>query len=279
MVEPDLFHRLTAFANGSAMTTNKTIAVFDAGIGSYQIARKIADRYPAQDVIYFADRANFPYGSKTRGQLLQIMRDTIARLTSYDPAAIVIASNAPSVMVLEELQVDSAIPLIGVFPPVRKALSLSQTGHVAVLGVDSLIASAEIRDYVAREAADAGPNHSHVSLIAASDLVGYVESGAFLTAPEQTLGAVRDKLASLDPRIDVITLSSTHLPWLMRYFKQASAITALDPADDVVELLAPYVTPGAGSFTTLLSEREGYDLNGFIAMTDRLGLHLDVTCI
>ncbi len=40
------------------------IAVFDAGIGSYAIARKIADRFPGQDVLYFADRANFPMAAR-----------------------------------------------------------------------------------------------------------------------------------------------------------------------------------------------------------------------
>ena len=38
----------------------RPIAVFDAGIGSYAIARQIADRFLDQDVIYFADRASFP---------------------------------------------------------------------------------------------------------------------------------------------------------------------------------------------------------------------------
>ncbi|WP_301360892.1 hypothetical protein, partial [Enterococcus spodopteracolus] len=86
---------------------NQPIAVFDAGIGSYAIARKIADRYSGQDVLYFADRASFPYGGKGRTELLAVMRSTIERLEAFGPAAIVIASNAPSVMVLDELKDNS----------------------------------------------------------------------------------------------------------------------------------------------------------------------------
>jgi glutamate racemase len=43
----------------SRLILKQPVAVFDAGIGSYAIARKIVDRFP-----YFADRSNFPYGGK-----------------------------------------------------------------------------------------------------------------------------------------------------------------------------------------------------------------------
>ena len=53
---------------------HKPIAVFDAGIGSYAIVAEIQKQLPKQDIIYFADRASFPYGNKKRDQLLTIMQ-------------------------------------------------------------------------------------------------------------------------------------------------------------------------------------------------------------
>lgn len=255
------------------VTLNRPIAVFDAGIGSYAIARKIADRFPGQDVLYFADRASFPYGGKGKSELLAVMRSTIERLESFGPAAIVIASNAPSVMVLDDLKDWSRTPIIGVFPPVRRALETSVTKRIAVMGVASLIASSEIRAYVERESA----RQSGVDLVSASDLVELVENGKFLTDPETTLTAVRAKLDTLHPDTDVATLSSTHLPWLLRYFDEAGLrLRFLDPADDVVEALAPHATRGSGAFRTLVSEREGYDLADFQRMLARLGLDLTI---
>lgn len=257
----------------SNVTLNQPIAVFDAGIGSYAIARKIADRFPGQDVLYFADRANFPYGGKGRTELLGVMRSTIERLEAFGPAAIVIASNAPSVMVLDDLKGWSRTPIMGVFPPVRRALETSVTKRVAVLGVASLIASSEIRAYVARESAGPGD----VDLVSASDLVELVENGAFLTDAGATLARVNAKLEALHPDTDVATLSSTHLPWLLRYFEQAGPrLRFLDPADDVVAALAPHATKGTGAFRTLVSEREGYDLADFQRMLTRLGLDLTI---
>ena len=257
----------------SQVALNQPIAVFDAGIGSYAIALKIADRFPSQDVLYFADRASFPYGGKSRPELLAVMERTIKRLASYGASAIVIASNAPSVMVLDDLRGSTGTPLFGVFPPIRRALSCSVTKRITVLGVASLIASSEIRNYVEREAAGAG----QVDLVNASDLVELVETGAFSTDPVGTLAPVRAKLGTLHPDADVATLSSTHLPWLASFFRDARPNTLfIDPADDVVEALAPYIVAGSGQFRTLVSEREGYDLVDFRRMLGQLGLDLEI---
>jgi glutamate racemase len=116
-----------------------------------------------------------------------------------------------------------------------------------------------------------------VDLMNASDLVELVESGAFLTDATHTLAAVRAKLEALHPDTDVATLSSTHLPWLASYFEEARPdMLFLDPADDVVEGIAPYVVAGSGQFRTLVSEREGYDLSDFRRMLELLGLDLEI---
>jgi glutamate racemase len=71
--------------------------------------------------------------------------------------------------------------------------------------------------------------------------------------------------------------SSTHLPWLVRYFEEAGpGLRFLDPADDVVEGVAPYITNGSGAFRTLVSERQGYDLADFRRMLEHLGLNLAI---
>ena len=111
----------------------------------------------------------------------------------------------------------------------------------------------------------------------ASDLVQLVDNGAFLTDVDGTLAAVRTKLNALHPDTDVAALSSTHLPWLIRYFEEAgSGLRFLDPADDVVEAVAPYLTSGSGAFRTLVSERQSYSLADLWHMLEHLGLDLAI---
>jgi glutamate racemase len=67
---------------------------FDRPLVGAVIRRLDPERLPRQDIIYFADHKSFPYGGKGREQLLSIMRQSISLLETFDPSAIIIASNA-----------------------------------------------------------------------------------------------------------------------------------------------------------------------------------------
>ncbi|MBN9234932.1 Asp/Glu racemase [Mesorhizobium hungaricum] len=254
------------------------IAVFDAGIGSYAIVELIRRRQPRRDILYFADRARFPYGGKGRDELLSIIQGTIRFLLEYAPQAIVVASNAPSIMVLDALRDSCPLPVYGVAPPLEEALARSRSGQVGIMGVRSLIESAELSRFVRERAVDP----ASVALINASPMVELVESGAFLSEPERTLLAVTEfaaEIAARHPSIDVLTLSSTHLPWLRSFFEQAQPTwLLLDPAENVVAAL-PDAAEGSGRTVALVTEGGGYDIAGFRKMLDKIGVDLPLTVV
>lgn len=253
----------------------RPIAVFDAGIGSYAAVAAVRRLLPEQDVLYLADRASFPYGAKARPELLAILRRTLRFLGGFDPAAVLVASNAPSITVLDELMGEVAAPVFGVRPPIAAALAAAGTGSVAVLGVRSMVESPELRAYAD---AQAGERAARVHLADASPLVELVESGAFLFAPERTQAEVDDFLDALDsrhPDIEAATLSSTHLPWLRPFIARARpGRPLLDPLDDAVAALTPHAVRGTGAVLALVTEDERYGAAEFRSMLDRLGVAL-----
>lgn len=257
---------------------HRPVAVFDAGIGSYAIVAEIQKAFPRQDIVYFADRASFPYGSKGRKELLAIMRRTIAFLGRYEPCAIVIASNAPSIMVLDELQREPGPKLFGVHPPLGPALARTRSGQAGILGVKSLIESPMLARFVATHTADP----DQVALINASPMVDLVETGAFLFDPAGTqllVSAFMEEIHSRHPGIDVFTLSSTHLPWLAPFFASARPDCAfLDPAQEIVAGLTPS-GGGSGQITGLATESERYRLSAFKEMLDRLGIDIPLQAV
>lgn len=252
------------------------IGVFDAGIGSYAIVDLLHRRYPQQDLIYFADRASFPYGGKSRDALLETMRKTVDVLQGMGAMQIVVASNAPSVMVLDQLKQEVDLPIFGVYPPVADALRLSRTRSAVVMGVQSLIDSREVREFIAQHQRPG----DRVALINASPLVQLVESGQFLTEPEFTLEAVRTFMNAVQlqyPDADVFTLSSTHLPWLTSFFQRACpALQFLDPAESMVAALdVPAALSGAeGRIVCVVSESADYPLTAFRRMLALLKLDI-----
>ena len=49
--------------------TNNPVAIFDSGIGSLSIIRELRREVPYENLLYFADRAHFPYGTKSHLEL------------------------------------------------------------------------------------------------------------------------------------------------------------------------------------------------------------------
>ena len=55
------------------------IVVFDSGFGSLSVIKEIQKKIKS-DIIYFADQKNFPYGKKSRKQLLEIINQSLDNL-------------------------------------------------------------------------------------------------------------------------------------------------------------------------------------------------------
>ena len=79
------------------------IVVFDSGLGSLSVIKAIQKKTKS-DIIYLADKKNFPYGKKTKTQLHKIIEDTILKISEkFHPDVIVLASNTPSLLFREKL--------------------------------------------------------------------------------------------------------------------------------------------------------------------------------
>jgi glutamate racemase len=229
------------------------IAIFDAGIGSYSITEKLRETFPKADLIYLADRASFPYGHKTLPQLSTIIYSAMYFLqNNYAPQLIVLASNVPTITVLEQLRKWINVPIVGVYPPVKKALEISASSLVGVLGVQSLVRSEQMARYIEQNVGQ----QQQAKSFDASTLVHLVESGAFLFDQQQTRATIKnyiDGILAEHPTMDTFTLSSTHLPWLFEYFTELfPSLSFLDPADDVVAGIES-VVDGKGEILGLVS--------------------------
>lgn len=201
------------------------IAVFDSGFGSMSIIKSI-QKFTKSEIIYFADQKNYPYGSKSKSQLRKIIHSTIKKLEDeFAPDLIVVASNTPSILLKDEL--DSKY--VTVLPPLLEASGRSHSGKIGILGSRSLIKSRSLEEYIKKTI----PNTA-IKKIDATELIDMVESGKFLTNPEHCRKEIQKTLGKILDGIDVVTLSSTHLPFLLSILqKEFPTITFLDPAEKI----------------------------------------------
>lgn len=210
------------------------IAVFDSGLGSLSIIRPIR-KTSKSEIIYFADQANYPYGLKTKRELNKIILKSIEKIEKiFDPDVIVVGSNTPSLFFQEIFDKKK----IGVFPPIRNAEKISNTKSIGILATQSITKSRELTDFINKNILS---NSTRVFKINASPLVDLVESGKFFSNKSYCNRIIKDTLKKKvsEKNIDVVTLSSTHLPFLLPLLRhQFPEISFLDPSENIAKMVS-----------------------------------------
>ena len=205
------------------------IVIFDSGFGSLSIIRAIQKTIKSE-IIYFADQKNFPYGKKTKSQLYTIINQTIGFLKKkFNPDLIVVGSNTPTLL----LDKVFTTRIIGVLPSLKEASKISKTKNIAILATNAVTKSKELSKYIKKNQL---PKKVSVKKVNASPLIELVESGKFITNKKICQKIIKKTLHDvfLQNNIDVVTLSSTHLPLLRSLLQlEFPKVTFLDPAQEV----------------------------------------------
>ena len=204
------------------------IIVFDSGFGSLSVIKPIQHTIKS-DLIYYADQKNFPYGKKSKSQLTKIITNRIKFLEEkFNPDLIVIGSNTPSLLV--EINKKNVVKVL---PPIKMAAKISVTGNIAILTTLAAVKSKKLSEFIKKNRL---PKYINIKKMNASRLVQLIESAKFIDNQNLCNTVVRKTLSEQFSKynIDVATLSSTHLPFLLPFFKkQFPHITFLDPAQEI----------------------------------------------
>lgn len=130
MIERVLTNAFNKKANDSFMNKNP-IGIFDSGIGGLSVVRQIKKVLPNESIIYLADKANFPYGEKTPGQIRKLSEKNVKWLLTQKAKLIVVACNTVTVNAISLLR--QKFPLtgfVGMEPAVKPAAKESKKGII-----------------------------------------------------------------------------------------------------------------------------------------------------
>jgi glutamate racemase len=220
-------------------TLNKSIAVFDSGLGSLSVIRGLRSQISKENIIYYADKKNFPYGQKSVDELEQIMAETVNNLSSFDPKLIVVASITPSIQMLDKIKSMSQIPILGVSIPLKDASRLTKKKHIGILGTQGTIQSKELDEQIKSEV----PQDIFVTKFDASELIEIVEKGLFLRDDDHTIRIISKYLEGLkDTNLDVLILSSTHLSFIRSHLESMyPSVRIIDSALNAVKEMRQFL--------------------------------------
>ena len=196
---------------------NRPVLFLDSGIGCLPYASFFHSRNPAETLICVADRANFPYGQKTKEYLIDALSSlTEKSISLFNPKIMAIACNTASVSALSALREKfPALHIVGTVPAIKPAVLASKKRRIGVLGTKRTIDD----PYIMELAAKHGPDCEVIGE-AAPELVEFAEHCWADASKEERLSAVKpwtEKLA--DKGADAVVLACTHFLLLKEEFQ------------------------------------------------------------
>ena len=121
---------------------NRPIGVFDSGVGGLTTVRRMHEIMPNENIIFFGDTGRVPYGTRSAETITRYTRQDVSFLRTFDIKAIVVACNTVSAVALETVAAEIDVPMIGVvWPACRKALAVTKTGRIGVIGTPATVRS------------------------------------------------------------------------------------------------------------------------------------------
>lgn len=115
------------------MPHSQPIGIFDSGVGGLSIGLAVQSLLPLEQLIYVADLAYSPYGSKEESVITARSLYVANFLVSQGCKAIVVACNTATVNAIAHLRASLSVPIIGVEPAVKPAVLNSKRGIVGIL--------------------------------------------------------------------------------------------------------------------------------------------------
>jgi glutamate racemase len=200
-------------AISAPMPDSRPILFFDSGVGGLSVLAPARALLPQAPLVYVADSAGFPYGTRSETEIAARVPALLGRLAErYDPRLIVIACNTASTIALKHVRAALDLPIVGTVPAIKPAAALSRTRVIGVLGTDATVRQPYVDDLAARFASDCT-----VLRHGSAELVDLAEAALRGQAPSrERLRAVLDGLFAQPggERIDVIVNACTHFPLL-----------------------------------------------------------------
>lgn len=201
------------------------IGLFDSGLGGLTVVRRVRERLPHADLVYFSDQAHVPYGSRTPEDLHHLLQKNLAWLETRPLDAIVMACNTSCAVADLYGWPPTQAPVFDLLDSATMALRATDAARIGIVATAATVRSGAY----GRRIREAIPG-ARVVEVAAPALVPLVEAGKI--EGEEARSAVADACAELPRDLDAVVLACTHYPILDAHFAAVlgEGVMRIDPA-------------------------------------------------
>ncbi|MFV0556609.1 MAG: XTP/dITP diphosphatase [Lactovum sp.] len=214
---------------------NRPIGFLDSGLGGLTVVRQFFHCFPEENLIYIADTARMPYGSKSEAEILKFTREMVDFLLTKDVKLIIFACNTATAIALEEIQKEVKVPILGIIDSaVKGLLKSSNLNQIGLIATEATVRSKSYQKALNRVLLPS----TKIQVLACPDFVPLVESGNY-QGPE-ALACVEKTLEPLVGKVESLILACTHYPLLKKSIEKVmtNKVHLIDPAEEMMNQLS-----------------------------------------
>lgn len=104
------------------MTNKNPIGIIDSGVGGLTVVKELQTLLPDEDIIYFGDNKNVPYGSKSQEEIISLTKKMLDFLVEHNVKLVGVGCNTIST-VLNLINPDYDLKIIGIVDPTVKYIA------------------------------------------------------------------------------------------------------------------------------------------------------------
>ncbi len=213
--------------------------IFDSGRGGLTALSRLRELKPLENIIYFGDKENAPYGNKTPKEILALTESGIERLVRLGCQRVLIACCTASTVhgkLREDLK-NVSLPIIR--SGAKAAWAVSDFGRVGVISTEATYRS--LAFVKALEEIDGG---IQVVSSYSSALVKMIEDGVddgnIDSEGEEFLKKILSPFS--EGRVDTLILGCTHFTHLKNSIEKITGIPTVSPSFVGAEAMAEMIT-------------------------------------
>lgn len=201
------------------------IGIFDSGLGGLSVWKEVVKLLPNEDIIYYADSGNCPYGEKSSERIQELSAAITDFLYQKNCKIIVVACNTATAAAIHYLRFHYRVPFIGIEPATKPAALQSKTGTIGILATKGTFEGSLFKQTKNKYASD-----KKVLIQIGTGLVEIVENNDLKSRSSFEL--VKKYIQPMvDEDTDHIVLGCTHYPFLTPIIEEL--------VDDNVKIVNP----------------------------------------
>lgn len=185
---------------------NKAIGVFDSGVGGLTVLAEIRKNLPNENIIYLGDTKNFPYGNRSKEEIIEFAIQNVEILIRKEVKVIIIACGTATSQALDILKQKYDIPIIGIIEPTTEYVKSQNYQDIGVIATEGTIRSGAWEKKLKEKIPEIKVTNKACPMLATIAEEGKAQSAEGRQVIKEYMKPFKEK------HIDKIILGCTHYP-------------------------------------------------------------------